>query len=366
MKSHARQGALTPLRGKILLLVLSILFSLCLFELLLQLHYKISNKHWIWQDTAFQIHYTTPVSDRRRYALRPSYEKAGITIDREGFRRPKNQKALEHNAPLLVTLGDSVPFGAGVSDEETYGSCLDTLLQQEGASLRVINAGVPSYNYRQSIDRFKIDVLHHHKPVIVTLQAANDMSLLTYYRDRWNPDLTWADVRMSGHWAQRPGIQKCALFYYCAKALGPREAIPGIIAPGTGSCHTGPMLSNVKNELSSFGRFCRDQSITLILMPVDPFYYQTWHLERNATLSRWKDSGEFIQLWQPVAADINGMLSQIAREDSSIYFFDTRKLLDSEDRDLMYVDHIHYSPEGNRKVARALLEFMRKHRLLPH
>jgi hypothetical protein len=123
--------------------------------------------------------------------LRPNYTDPvnGITINALGFRGPLLSKELHS---LIVALGDSVPFGAGVRDDETYPAILDTLVGPAFSGMRVLNAGVSSYNIRQSFDRLQYDVLKHYEKQVrvVTLQAANDVSLLTWYRQAWTPEVT--------------------------------------------------------------------------------------------------------------------------------------------------------------------------------
>src|SRR5438046_8839213 len=63
--------------------------------------------------------------------------------------------------------------------------------------LAVINGGVESYNLQQSIEHFYRDALTHYQPVVVTLQAANDVALLLTYRESWTPDSTWAPYRLN-------------------------------------------------------------------------------------------------------------------------------------------------------------------------
>jgi hypothetical protein len=39
--------------------------------------------------------------------------------------------------------------------------------------------------------------------------------------------------------------------------------------------------------------------------------------------------------------------------------------MDAENREEMYVDHIHYSPKANKIVAKGLFDFLTQHQLLP-
>src|SRR4029453_8357189 len=110
----------------------------------LHVYFRLQYGAWLWQNTAFRIGYTRPVADRRQYALQPNYTDPvnGITINAWGFRGTLLPDELPS---LVVALGDSVPFGAGVRDDETYPAILDTLVEPAFSGTRGLNAGVPPY-----------------------------------------------------------------------------------------------------------------------------------------------------------------------------------------------------------------------------
>ena len=66
----------------------------------------------------------------------------------------------------------------------------------------------------------------------------------------------------------------------------------------------------------------------------------------------WENSAFRIGYTQPV--------NDRRREMPGVYFFDMRPVMDSQDRDMLYVDFIHHTPEGNRLVADTLFEFLMK------
>jgi len=172
--------------------VITILLLIVLFEITLQIYFRVKNGIWLWQKK-FNVHYVVRVNDRRQYALKPSYHKNNIYINQYGFRdipNKKYRKEIKANK-LLCNLGDSVPFGFNINYEETYSYFLQKDFDIDNLNITVINAGVPSYNLRQSFDRLRYDILSKNwYPEVITIEAANDISLLTFYRERWNPDKT--------------------------------------------------------------------------------------------------------------------------------------------------------------------------------
>ena len=324
----------------------STLFALLFLEGALHAYFRMQKGAWLWQNTAFRIGYTQPVADRRQYALRPNYTDPvnGITINAWGARGP----LLSEEWPsLIVALGDSVPFGAGVRDDETYPAILDALVRPAFASMRVLNAGVASYNIRQSFDRLRYDVLKHYKKQVrvVTLQAANDVSLLTWYRQTWTPEVTWA-----GLWWGRS--KTSAILHYILLAFGSTQPDKHRPYPGI------TMLTNLRQTLHEIAVFCASHNILVILLPIDPFYYQTHNRGKNETLENWPKYHEIFALWNPLINDFNNELLQASNNSKNVLFFDTRLIFDYTDRNRMYLDFIHYTQQGNRVIATALLDFL--------
>jgi lysophospholipase L1-like esterase len=354
---HTFQKKATPL-------FFSVFLTILLTESLLQIYYRIQNNLWLWQrkTSSFQIPYAERVADRRQYALRPNFQdkEQGISIDQRGFRVVPNSPS--SGKIQIVNLGDSVPYGVGVRDKETYPSQIYTLLSREINEVIVINAGVPSYNIRQSIDRFKLDVLKYYKnPQLVTLQAANDISLLSWYRESWNPDITWASIRFN----ILPQDYNIATIFYVQLMYAnlASSASPNMKANNYGKFTSSKMVDAVKLELINFIHFCKARNIKVILMPVDPFYYQTENQKKNSSLPLYDKNKLYFEAWKQMIDDYNKMIIEVSNSNG-VYFFDTRKLMDKEDRSQMYVDFIHYSPKGNQKIAQGIFNLIQKKKIL--
>jgi lysophospholipase L1-like esterase len=354
------------------LVVISTVGALLVGEGGLQAYYYLENGKWLWQNTAFRIGYTQPLEDRRQYGLRPLFQdrEAGISIDQRGFR--KTFPGGGEQERVIVCLGDSVPFGAGVWDEETYASYLAKELRAKGLAITVMNAGIPSYNLRQSFDRLRKDVLPYYPPdriALITVEAANDISLLTHYGAEWNPDLTWAQVRWSHTWDSTIGLQRFAIIYYSTRAAAAlfrkqNSEVPDTTHSANDHEKAGEMLQNVRLVLVEQLRFLSGHSIPVVLLPINPFYYQLAGQEKNAGLKNWKAMQVYVQDWDELIRKYNEVLHSVAQETNNAYFLDLRESMDAKDRDRLYIDYIHHSPEGNRLVANDLLDFVLKHHLL--
>jgi len=345
-----------------LLLSASLLGAVVILEAGLQIHYRGKTGTWFFSgNRAFEAGYTKPVSDRRKYSLRENYrdEKIGLHIDGKGFRRNEQETRAQ---AVLVALGDSVPFGAGVADKDTYPSRLNRLLAEKfpGENISVLNAGVPSYNLRQSFDRLDFEVRKKisQRIVLVTIQAANDISLLTHYRDCWSPDVTWADVRFPSS----PARSQLILGQSFLALLEKRKKKEG---ENHKPYPDGAVLDNLRQVLAVAGDAAASKGSRIILMPIDPFYYQLSRQDKNPALPGWRDYRGYVELWGGTIDRINQTLNDFAlKNKNTIFFFDTRSIMDERDRARAYIDFIHLSPQGNQIVAENLLAFIIKNRLL--
>lgn len=350
-----------------ILLLISLFIAVILGEFLLQIYYRYQHNQWLWEDSAFRVGYTEQVFDRRKYSLKPGHKDhhKAIYINDMGFREPfpddfKRKK-------LIVCLGDSIPFGSGIKNNETYPAQLAVLLEASNKNLTAMNAGVPSYNLRQSFDRLKIDVI----PLVslsqihlITFEAANDISLLTYYRDQWTPDVTWASTLFKGNKLNLSKYKKIAIFFYLSKVLDRDLQIELTQNRFHQKYFSENMLLHARQTLRENLALYDAKNIYIVLMPVNPFYYQSSNVNRNRMLKNYNEYQSYIMLWDEIIQRYNNLLQETAKEFKNVYFFDTRSLMDSQNRDEMYIDFIHHSPRGNKVLADALFQYLKDKKLL--
>jgi hypothetical protein len=359
------------------------LMMLILMEITLQVVIRIRDGKWLYQSLeGSQVPYMKIVEDRRIYTLKPGFssKRGGIKINKLGFREVPCH--IDKGNFIVVNAGDSVPFGVAVRNNKTYPYFLAKLFKDKGFSINVINAGIPSYNLRQSFDRLRLEVFPKYdlsRIPVITMQVANDVFLLSYYREKWNPETTWADRR----YIKKTSIwQKIAFIHYAKMAI---KKVFGIKEPKKEKPSQNQkkssvsdkkrkkydkyngikMLKNAREVLQKELSFYRDHSIYVVLMPIDPFYYQLSGLEKNPTLTKWQSIMDIVDAVDELVVQYNNMLIEVSQEFENVFFFDTRVLMDAQNREEMYVDHIHYSPKANRIVANGLFNFLIQHQLLP-
>ncbi len=347
-------------RGNWVAFLIGLGFAVLTAEAILQVHYRYRHGLWLFQERDnFIVDYIIGASDPREYTLQPGYSAKNLSINSDGYRGwpvcPTDP------TPLICVLGDSVPFGIGVKDRETYPFLLQAELRKAGVRANVLNAGVPSYNLAQAFARYHYEVSPRYLPALVIVQSANDVMLVTHYREKWRPGVTWATIRMKGGLNRSGAAAKLALVNYGRQALGktaPEEEFHREYAPDR-------MVTGIRGVLRKHLAYFVERKIPVILLPNDPFYYSAAGDARNRGLKRWSEFAFYHRVWAPLVDAYNRVLADAAEPARGVYFFDSRSLMDARERERLYGDFIHLSPAGNVLLAKALAEFIHREKLIP-
>ena len=143
-----RPGARSRLRGfagRFLLVVTAFLATLVAVELVLAAFFE--PVHRLWQvEELFQL------DDELIYSLRPDRQRRWESTDfvehastnGNGLRDDEivSRTSVEKR---IIVLGDSMIFGHGVDDDQTFPNQLEAIFREEGRRIDVINAGVKGY-----------------------------------------------------------------------------------------------------------------------------------------------------------------------------------------------------------------------------
>ena len=339
---------------RVVSVAIAFLTAITALEVALHIHYYFSTRQWLFRDNSnFKVPYVKAVGDRRQYALRENFKDDMQSINALGFRGaipPHNED------PLICVLGDSVPYGAGVKDDETFPHHLQALLDKSGYRARVLNAGVPSYNLRQSLDRWRFDVLPRWTCTVIILNAANDVSLLDYFGEQWSPDLTWAELRFGARASRWSSIA-----YY---ALAANTAVR---YRGSNTANEPNQFAILERELLGGLAGARARRIPVVLMPINPCYYSNVslsHPSNREPCANYGDYGVVGEKWQHLIVAVNDILKKTTSQ-GDISFIDAIVAFDTKfKREGKYIDFIHFSSNGARDVAGLLMEHMAQKGLL--
>ena len=85
------------------------------------------------------------------------------TVNARGYRGPEHAFAKPPGRTRVVMLGDSIAFGARVTDGQTFGA----LLESRGAPFDVVNLSVEGYGTDQELLRLENEGLAYHPDVVI-------------------------------------------------------------------------------------------------------------------------------------------------------------------------------------------------------
>ena len=116
----------------------------------------------------------------RGYTLRAGYEGESaygipFRVSAQGFRSPEVAVPKPAGTKRVLLLGDSVTWGAGVREEETFARRLERSLGAELACpVEVVNTGVSGYGTIEELDVLEQEGLAFEPDVVVVYHVEND------------------------------------------------------------------------------------------------------------------------------------------------------------------------------------------------
>ena len=131
-----------------------------------------------------QLHRGHP---RRGYQLRAGFDgisKFGIPlhVNSLGLRSPEIAVPKPAGQKRVLVLGDSVTFGSGVPEEQSFSRRLEsTLRQQLACPVEVVNAGVSGYGTVEEADYFTHEGLEVEPDVVLIYYVENDNVSVTHF-----------------------------------------------------------------------------------------------------------------------------------------------------------------------------------------
>jgi lysophospholipase L1-like esterase len=136
------------------------------------------------------------LDDRIAYELRPDlrqvvFKGAQLTTNSRGFRAPEMPEAEPEGGVTIVGLGDSIMFGHGVGDGESFIDGLGELLAKHHPerAWRCINAAVPGYNTVMEVATLEQKLLVFDPDLVILGLCGNDFGPPNYVRieeDVWD------------------------------------------------------------------------------------------------------------------------------------------------------------------------------------
>ena len=120
------------------------------------------------------------------FTYKPLKKNLPVTTNSHGFRGKAVPIDKHPQSIRIVGIGDSLMFGWGVRDEETYLSILSELLNSgyPETSWEIINMAVPGYNTVMEVETLKEKGLHYKPDIVIIHYFWNDFSLPNFIREQ--------------------------------------------------------------------------------------------------------------------------------------------------------------------------------------
>lgn len=124
----------------------------------------------------------------RGYTLRAGFEGESafgipFSVSAQGFRSPAVEIPKPAGARRVLVLGDSVAWGAGVREEETFSRQLEAMLRGELACpVDVVNAGVSGYGSIEELDVLQHEGIAFEPDVLIVYHVENDNQVVAHAR----------------------------------------------------------------------------------------------------------------------------------------------------------------------------------------
>jgi hypothetical protein len=270
----------------------------------------------------------------------------GMSIDGSGFRR--GAQSTNPGCPSVVFIGDSVPFGWGVSDRLSMPSKLFEYLQKADDPRCVINAAIPAYSLFQAVARFKHEISGKFKTDSVYLQIYDPVFGFVHFGSQWRPEIDWftEPAISSIPYVKSAAIVEKALRYF---GLLKKFRYDGYFEKSVtlDQSSLDRFRLEIRNELEHLHQILVHANVTnLIVAPITV------------------PSSAYLRLpeeYRIAIEALNDEFRKFAEKHKDTIFLDTIGLLKAySDQDVFRDECCHLTERGNGIVAEQVFEILRK------
>ena len=124
-----------------------------------------------------------------------------VSINADGFRGRNYNETKSIKTKRIVVIGDSVAFGQGVEENETFSAVLEKMLNRNSSmTYEVLNMAVPGYNTEQEVEMLYKKGLKYSPDLVIVAYHLNDAyntSLLNELQRNLSSSITGDKVNMS-------------------------------------------------------------------------------------------------------------------------------------------------------------------------
>ena len=334
-----------------------LIVAIGLTELLAHLVYRGWRGEFIWEGEAsgyakaqdvFSVRdFIYEVDDERYFTHKKNYAYSksksdadgvwSLTTDEHGFRAGTHKYGSQQQN--IVFLGDSVPFGWGVGDDETVPSKFYRFLEQveDEPSYGVVNGAIPSYSLYQAIKRYDYEIRHTLPVKYIVLQTYDPVNQFEKFGRQWHKNLNWYTQRWAA--VSTPPLLKYSALYWLLTESRRFVSNPEL-DPNDRIAFDNFQAENIAS-LDELHALLRADEVGLILLPVTV-----------PEAAKQKKSAAR----QAAIAAHNETLKDYAAAHPDVYFFDVEAYLYQYGADDVFIDSCcHLSEVGATLQAEFIL-----------
>ncbi len=150
------------------------------------------------------------VDDARGYEIRP---RATSQTNNLGMRGRYCSAKKRPGTFRVWVLGDSLAYGTGVNQFETFSAVLEKRLRRQyGLRAEVLNAGVPGYNTRQELAALELGMQTYEPDLVVLTWCPNDMQVTPVVFKEGDDFRAYrvgaSELRFGGWWFERSALYR--------------------------------------------------------------------------------------------------------------------------------------------------------------
>ncbi len=279
-----------------------------------------------------------------------------------GFRNREIKFEKESAKMRIVALGASTTEGS-YSDNETYPYYLEQILTQKGRAIEIINAGHHGFGIEDIYALFREKIIPLKPDLVIFYEVSNNTNPEEWLQEKWAGWNSWSE----GYATWFSVLYKHSLiFTQLAKLAGYESRIPPNIPHTFDTTDPKPALEQYKQSLEKIITAAQENSIEIVLTTFITLAHENLEVNMSKQPYLWQDiylkwypftPGEIRKIYQ----HFNETVIDLAKS-KNIKFIDLATLYPKDSK--YFVDHIHFTPEGNQRLAELIATFLEQERLI--
>ena len=264
-------------------------------------------------------------------------------INRLRVKKENFNHNLNDNSNKIIFLGDSVPFGWDINYEDSIPGNFEKINKK----FTVINAAVPSYTFKQSVDKFIEEFKNVKNINYIYISNFNPLDLYLMFGERWDESLNWSNHQkfftediFFYKYTSLPIWGEISIFKVLRKIHVIKFfEIPENIIYQRNSDTDKKFIKYIINELERLSKNIHEDTIVIFTPIVSPLNFYKGNLED-------KINNERLDLINKV----NNSL-KLYNKNNFIYFDIIETLNSFNEQDLFLDDCCHITPFSALKIA---------------